>query len=311
VVTPNTPNEKWKLLYIHTGNKKNKKIHSPEHYGQFRSQEGQDEVILSIFGSKSGYFVDLAANDGEIISNTFELERRSNWNGLCIEPNFLYIPSHLTRTCSYISSVVSDVDDDTVQFLLDDGLGGIVDTDTDNKHVDKMKRRHTKNFKTVSIRTILLDFDVPNTIDYFSLDVEGAEERVILGFPFDSHTVYVFTIERPNQRVRAILFEQNYVEVGILGTFGDIMYMLRNMPDFEASMKRAQNLMIDLCSKRLSKHVQKFSREKRLEKSLSSFPVFSRKENKWIAAGPRCMNNPLICSLELPAWNENYHEFIK
>ena len=68
-------------------------------------------------------------------------------------------------------------------------------------------RKHTKNFKAVSIRTILLDFDVPNTIDYFSLDVEGAEERVINGFPFDSHKVYVFTIERPNQRVRKILFE--------------------------------------------------------------------------------------------------------
>ena len=186
-----------------------------------------------------------------------------------------------------------------------------MDSDTDNKHVDKRKRKHAKNFETVSIQTILRESNVPITIEYISLDVEGAEERVINGFPFDSYTVYIFTIERPNQRVREILFEHDYAEVGVLGNFGDIMYMLRTMPGFETSMKSAQTLMMELCSKRLSHYVKKFNFEGGLEVGLNSFPVFYRKEKKWIAAGPRCMNNPVICRSELPAWDEEYHKFIK
>lgn len=303
-------NDKWKIVYIHTTNQQ-RQIRTHQDYGSFGSQEGQDKVILNIFGSKSGYFVDLAANDGRVISNTFELELQADWSGLCIEPNIQYIQSHLTRKCSFISSVISDVDGDTVNFLMNDGFGGIVDTDTDNQNVDKRKQKLVSNFTTVSIKSIFQDFNVPKTIDYFSLDVEGAEERIIGSFPFNSHTVYVFTIERPNQRVRKILLEHDYVEVGVLGTFGDIMYILRTMPGFEDSMKSAQILMIEICSIRLSKHARKFQLGKGLEGSLSAFPVFSRSEKKWIAAGPRCMNNPMICTLELPAWNEDYHKFIK
>ena len=149
-------------------------------------------------------------------------------------------------------------------------------------------------FETVSIETILHEFNVPKTINYFSLDIEGAEERIMRIFPFHSHTVYIFTIERPNHRVRKILLEHDYIEVGILGTFGDVMYMLRTMPRFEASLKSAQTLMIEICSTRLSKHVKNFKNESgSLESVLSAFPVFSRSDKKWIAAGPRCMNNPL------------------
>ena len=53
--------------------------------------------------------------------------------------------------------------------------------------------------------------------------MEGAEERVVNCFPFNSHIVYIFTIERSNQRVREILFEHDYAEVGVIGNFGDIM----------------------------------------------------------------------------------------
>lgn len=304
--------EKWKLFYIYTGDQKVKERYTSQNYGQFRSQVGQDEVILNIFGSKSGYFVDLAANDGSIHSNTFALELYGNWSGLCIEPNFRYIPSHLMRKCTFASSVISDVDGDSVSFLLDGGFGGIVDSDTDNKHVENKKRTHARNFETVSIQTIIRDFNVPNTIDYFSLDVEGAEERVINGFPFDSHKVYVFTIERPNQRVRKILFEHDYAEVGVLGNFGDIMYMLRTMPGFDTSMKSAQTLMMELCSKRFSHYVKNYiSMEGGLEGKLSSFPVFLRKEKKWIAAGPRCLKSPVICALELPAWDEEFIKFMQ
>tara|TARA_Y100001954_G_scaffold215245_1_gene245355 strand:+ start:400 stop:522 length:123 start_codon:yes stop_codon:yes gene_type:complete len=36
---------------------------------------------------RSGYFIDLAANDWQKDSNAYALETFDGWNGLCVEPN--------------------------------------------------------------------------------------------------------------------------------------------------------------------------------------------------------------------------------
>jgi len=70
--------------------------------------------------------------------------------------------------------------------------------------------------------------------------------------------------------------------------------------------------MMELCSKRFSHYVKNYiSMEGGLEGKLSSFPVFLRKEKKWIAAGPRCLKSPVICALELPAWDEEFIKFMQ
>ena len=52
------------------------------------SQAGQDEVVMSLLRYKEGgYFIDLAANDATLLSNTYVLETKYHWKGLCIEPN--------------------------------------------------------------------------------------------------------------------------------------------------------------------------------------------------------------------------------
>jgi len=56
-------------------------------------------------------------------------------------------------------------------------LSGIVGQNFDNKVGANAKRN------VVSISTVFRETKVPNIIDYFSLDVEGAETYVMANFP--------------------------------------------------------------------------------------------------------------------------------
>ena len=54
--------------------------------GARHSQCNQDCVVLALLQLKrDGFFVDLAANDGLYMSNTWALERYYGWDGVCIE----------------------------------------------------------------------------------------------------------------------------------------------------------------------------------------------------------------------------------
>ena len=51
------------------------------------SQLGQDlEVIKYYKYKKNGYFIEIGASDGIKLSNTYLLEQKYNWTGICVEP---------------------------------------------------------------------------------------------------------------------------------------------------------------------------------------------------------------------------------
>ncbi len=50
------------------------------------SQNKEEEVILNYFGSSTGVFIDIGANDGITFSNTRALAER-NWQGVLVEPS--------------------------------------------------------------------------------------------------------------------------------------------------------------------------------------------------------------------------------
>ena len=230
----------WKTFYIYAGPEK---IHSISSF-KSHSQVQQDTVIHTMF-PQSGYFVDLAANDWQKLSNTYSLERYGGWNGLCIEPNSIYWEGYLNRRCTMVSAVISNSNDDLIQFAIGEGVfGGIIAPDMDNakkRAKEKFRiRNEVKKFYTVNISNIFEKFAVPSTIQYISLDVEGAEERIVESFPFGMYTVLAFTIERPSKKVLEILEYENFVEVGVLGHFGDTMYLNKKVPDFQEVLKKGQ-----------------------------------------------------------------------
>lgn len=216
------------------------------------SQLGQDYwVICDVFGGMSrGYFVDIGAADGRYLSNSYALEKRFKWSGLCVEADpIAYEALKKNRSCQCINACLDSVEREVV---FTDGLGlygGIVAEGTDNNSSPAPTRR----IKTETLATILQKHNCPQTIHYLSVDVEGAEERVLASFPFQTHHFLAATIERPSDGLRQLLRDNGYLLVAEYPNL-DAFYIHPSMKSsytrraLIASERRADNLLGRLAS---------------------------------------------------------------
>jgi hypothetical protein len=204
---------------------------------QFYSQARQDELVVALLrqqptqqgGAARGYFfIDLAANDATLLSNTVALERSYNWTGLCIEPNPLYWYNlTMQRTCQVIGAVVggtqSSSRNEAVYFRMEAGdHGGIAGDGFDN---GKRWQKNSQIMYTVPLLEIFQRNNVPKVIDYLSLDVEGAETFIMLGFPLNEYKIKIITAERLKGEIRRYLKEHGYEFVKRLSHFGESLWV--------------------------------------------------------------------------------------
>jgi hypothetical protein len=180
-------------------------------------------------GRQDRYFVDLAANDPVCISNSYALEQYRGWHGLCIEGNPRYIPLlQKERAYTVIHAAVDTEPNRTVQFRVDNNfLGGIVSPELANaKPKGKLISLQTRTFEEI------LDTNcAPPVIDYLSLDVEGAEWRVLANFPYHRYQFRIMTIERPNKPLAELLKQHGYYRAHSLGDakrWGEQVWLNRN-----------------------------------------------------------------------------------
>ena len=198
------------------------------------SQVGQDKIVMKLVAEldrtsslhrKKHYFVDLAANDAEVLSNTLLLED-NGWEGLCIEPNPIYW-YHLgaLRKCSIAAVFVGGKEDMVpVDVSLSNGVfGGIVDEGMDNNPLNN-KAQLEKRY-TVSLPTVFHKFKVPHVIDYLSLDVEGAESLIMKDFPFEDYQIKIMTVERPKGDLKELLLVNGYLYVMDLSRWGETLWV--------------------------------------------------------------------------------------
>jgi len=152
-------------------------------------------------------FVEMGANDG-INSNTHYLEQNFGWTGLCIEggeSNFQALQTNRPH-CTNVLATVGAQDGSRVfrEFPVGStlyGHSGFVDTRS-SAEWDSLRRGHAAAFAQVKDRqvqvttlaTIFREKDVTK-IDYFSLDVEGAEMEVLNVYPWQEVPVHIWTIE--------------------------------------------------------------------------------------------------------------------
>lgn len=145
------------------------KLTNDKHY----SLAKQDKTVYDIFPRKNGFFVELGAYDGKLVSNTLWLEQKHNWTGLLVEGNPKLcdlIDQKKRRIWRLCASIYSE---STSTFIKTGGFGGFVKT---------MNSHRMKQFNNNQTRTVpcfeLMDVltDIGHTrINYLSLDVEGAE----------------------------------------------------------------------------------------------------------------------------------------
>ena len=138
------------------------------------------------------------------------MERRYKWKGICIEANPITFSHLLKNRRSLCLNYCLDHSEGEVNFILAGTVGGIVDRDVDNKAYDATKDKVIR-LKTRTLISVLEDYNVPSIIDYMSIDVEGAEERILSGFDFDKYTFKSITIERPTKLLRDLFNVQGYI----------------------------------------------------------------------------------------------------
>lgn len=216
-------------------------VYRPHKLGQRKdpySQVNQDMVVLALTDAhyakveesqkkdRNNFFIDLAANDAIVLSNTLHLEQKG-WDGICIEGNPAYwYGLGRYRKCTVIGAFVggsgSEADGAVVDISLIGVGGGIVGRGMDNKN---KKAKGLVKRELVSISTVLKEANAPQSIDYFSLDVEGAETLVMKDFPWEDYTFRFMTIERPKDDLKELLKSHGYREVKELVTWGETLWV--------------------------------------------------------------------------------------
>lgn len=181
-----------------------------ENKSMWVSQAGQDFWVYGecFNKKKGGFFIDIGAHDGRYISNTLVLEKRYKWDGICIEANpNTFEKLRKARKCRTINVALASTEGRAV-FKLDGVMGGFVGEQFDNQISD---RSNCIEVPTVPLSSLLEKENVTATIDYISVDVEGAEDAVFSGLDLSKHRSNLLTIERPSAALREHLAKNGYI----------------------------------------------------------------------------------------------------
>ena len=168
------------------------------------------------------------------LSNTRFLERHLGWTGLLFEPNpHFHDRIAKTRKSPLVTACVTDRAGQTVQFRVDNGMqGGIVGEGFDNAPSLREAELAEAEIIEVPTTTLMDELDrhnVPALIDYFSLDVEGAEGIVMKNFDYARYKFRFMTVERPPLALALELDRHGYVQLAH-ETF-DVFYTHRDFLD--------------------------------------------------------------------------------
>ncbi|PXF44114.1 hypothetical protein BWQ96_06195 [Gracilariopsis chorda] len=180
---------------------------------QFFSQDGEDYYLYTRHFARMkrpGIYVDVAANDPVLISNTYFLDECLGWQGICAEANPKYFkPLQSKRSCQLIPTCISDVDGNEVQFGMRGASGGILET---YKGDPGVLENATETLACTTLETVLRRLSVSH-VDYLSLDVEGHELHVLMGIEWGQVTIDIISVElNSNTRkpVHTFLIERGY-----------------------------------------------------------------------------------------------------
>lgn len=195
----------------------------------YYSQIGQDQYYIENIAKKrrGGIFLDIGANDGKFGSNTATLEYEYGWTGICIEANPTLI-ADLTanRPNSTIvhnavwtkpGKVVIEV---PLEFKKKDPanqLGRITGLDRNSKAFKKFfdKGKETFTVKSDTVTNIIKKtLGLPITIDYMSLDIEGAEIEALKSIDFNLIDIKFMTIEHGNRKGYKNIFAEYLKQFG-------------------------------------------------------------------------------------------------
>ena len=179
---------------------------------KFNSIDDIDRKMLKYINYENGFFIECGAYDGVDKSNTWYYEKYLNWKGILIEPlpdKFIDLKKNRSTKNHFfdVALVDSNFKENSIE-LIDSGLKSIF------KNLNKKNTNINSiiEVKTKTLSNVLEESNSPKIIDFFSLDVEGAEKVVLEGINFEKFTFKYLLIETENfDEINEYLQEKKYV----------------------------------------------------------------------------------------------------
>jgi FkbM family methyltransferase len=148
-------------------------------YGAWEWSE--TEAVATFFGeARSGYFVEVGANEPEERSQTWHLERRG-WTGALVEPQpALAARLREARTAKVYEVACSAPRNTGSTMRLH--LAGVHSSLDPNLNISTITPHGAIDVPVTTLDQVLSDAQAPVPIDFLSIDVEGHEVEVLEGF---------------------------------------------------------------------------------------------------------------------------------
>lgn len=171
---------------------------------RFYGQAGEDQIVYERYfqSRRNGIFLELGALDGVTYSNTKFFEDTMGWSGILIEP----IPENYeacrrSRPRSLVYNCIVSSNPDPMEIYVN-GAVSSVKAHTTEHHYNGWHR--PQNAQTILVPCRRLDDILHGAgiqhIDFWSLDVEGAEYEVLKTMDWDI-SVNVLCLEMSNPEI--------------------------------------------------------------------------------------------------------------
>jgi len=191
----------------------------PKSYSQFGQDMFLDKIVFK--GQvKEGFFIEAGADDFVEHSNTLWFEMMHKWTGALVEPNPVRFPKGYTANRKAWGAPFCLATKDhphispfSVQ-TIKGGMSGLLPEHDDESY----------DLQCFPLYSLILALGNP-TINYFSLDIEGAEFMVLQSLPWDRVDIEVIAIELAHagkvfpgsrEEVHQFMEEKGYIYVGTI-----------------------------------------------------------------------------------------------
>ena len=189
-----------------------------------QSQSGEEDAVIKHFfhDMKGGTYVEIGGFDGYRFSNTLRLHTCFGWNGVLVEAsrtNYQNLVENVNKyrpTAAHHFGAVCSPPRTSTTLL--DRLAVTGDVEIMPESFKRGWHRKPIRMEGIPCKPMSSYIEKLKMIDFFSLDVEGAELEAILTIDFNKVHVDIFLIELDhhnparNYKVRQVLFNLNYIE---------------------------------------------------------------------------------------------------
>ena len=196
-------------------------------FRRFNGYDGLDKRMLNFINYKNGFYIECGANDGVNQSNTWYFEKKLGWNGLLIEPLgevFYELKKNRSDKNFFVNKALCafNYKKKFISLKLD-----LKDSLSTRSTKDNIKTRVDIKVKAENLNSILDKIRAPKIIDFFSLDVEGDELKVLNGINFKKYKFNYILIETYHlKKIKNFLYKRGYKYIKKMSLRNDHLFKI-------------------------------------------------------------------------------------